>query len=191
MSKVRAVERYGFVAQVFHWVTVALFCWLFYLAWVMTDLPLGPEKFELYNLHKSLGITILALTVLRLGWRFISPPPAPPAAMPEWERRAAVAVHHLIYVVIVAQVLVGIVHSWSADFPVIVFGLFTLPNLTGPSEALKGSLGWAHFILGWGFFILLVGHVAAALRHHFIIKDDVLLRMIPGTRALQERRNVQ
>lgn len=180
--------RYSLIAQIFHWVIVALFCWLFYLAFIMTDLPLGPEKFGLYNLHKSLGITIATLTLLRLLWRFIVPPPDLPEAMPRWLGKAARATHALIYALVFAQVLVGIFHSWSADFPIVVFGLFNIPSLIAPNEVLKEILGWAHFIIGWSFFVLIVGHVLAALYHHFILKDDILLRMIPGTASLQANR---
>ena len=182
------VPRYNLVAQIFHWVIVALFCWLFYLAFVMTDLPLGPEKFKLYNLHKSLGITILLLTLLRLGWRRMSPPPPLPESMPDWQRRAASVSHFLIYFLVFVQVIAGIVHSWAADFPIVVFGLFRIPSPIAPSEALKVAMNWAHFIAGWSFFILLLTHILAALHHHFVVKDDILLRMIPGTEALQEKR---
>jgi cytochrome b561 len=181
-------RRYGAVAQLLHWVTVALFVYLFYLAWTMTDLPLGPEKFKLYNLHKSLGVTILGIAVLRLLWRHVTPPPPLPDNLPGWEAGAARLGHIALYLLVFLQVSVGIVHSWSANFPVIVFNLFTLPNVTGPNESLKDVLGPVHAILGWAFFVLILGHVAAALRHHLVHKDGVLLRMIPGTDALQKER---
>ena len=181
-------RRYGTVAQLLHWVTVALFVYLFYLAWTMTDRPLGPEKIRLYNLHKSLGVTILGIAILRLVWRQITPPPSLSENLPDWEIRAAKIAHVALYLLIFLQVSVGVVHSWSANFPVIVFGLFTLPNVTGPDESLKEFLGPVHAILGWVFFVLILGHVAAALRHHFIHKDGVLLRMIPGTDGLQKER---
>ena len=78
------------------------------------------------------------------------------------------------------QPLVGLLHSWAANFPIVVFGWFTLPNLTGPSKALTDILAWTHGTLGWSLVGLVLLHVAAALRHHFVVKDDVLRRMLPG-----------
>ena len=182
------VRRYSLVAQIFHWIIVVLFCGLFYLAWIMTDLPLGPEKFRLYNLHKSLGVTIAALTFLRLVWRSFSPPPPLPRTMPHWQKRMARITHFLIYLLVFMQVPVGILHSWSADFPIVIFGLFNIPSPIAPNEILEVILNWVHFTIGWLFFAVLLTHVLAALHHHFVLKDDILLRMIPGTSALQEKR---
>ena len=172
--------RYGSIAQAAHWIVFLLVVALFAIAWYMTGLPLGPEKIRIYNLHKSIGVLVLALMVLRLVWRRVSPPPPLPSDMADWERLAARASHILLYTLLLAQPLVGIVHSWSANFPVVVFGLFTLPNLTGPSEALKEFLGALHFWIGWGLLGLIAVHAAAALRHHFVLRDDVLRRMLPG-----------
>ena len=173
-------SRYGAVAQGAHWLVVLLVAALFGIAWYMTDLPLGPEKIETYNLHKSIGVLVLAIMLLRLLWRRISPPPPLPADMAAWERRAAQASHALLYALLLIQPVIGIVHAWSANFPVVVFGLFTLPRLTGPSEALKTILEAAHHWVGWALLALIALHVAAALRHHFVLRDDVLRRMLPG-----------
>lgn len=175
-----AVRRYGALAQMLHWGTVLLVGALVGIAITMDDLPLGPEKFRLYNLHKSIGLTVLALTLLRLLWRRIAPPPALPAAMPDWERRAAQASHFLLYAILLTQPLVGVLHSWSANFPILVYGWFAIPNLTGPNKALEAILGGVHWSLGWGLVCLVLLHAAAALRHHFLLKDDVLRRMLPG-----------
>ena len=183
-------RRYGVVAQALHWLTAALVAYLFYLAWVMTDLPLGPEKIRLYNLHKSLGISILTVAILRLIWRNVSRPPPIPETTPALEVKAARVAHWALYVLIFLQVGVGVLHSWSANFPIVVFGVVTLPNPTGPNEALKQALSPVHAVLGWSFFVLVLGHAAAALRHHFWLKDAVLLRMLPGTGRAQERREI-
>ncbi len=172
--------RYGAVAQLIHWVTVALVVALIVIAAYMTDLPLGPEKIKVYNLHKSLGVTVLALTLLRLAWRWISPPPALPSGMAGWERLAARTSHLLLYLLLFAQPVIGIVHSWAANFPVVVFGWFALPNLIGPNPGLKEVLEETHHFLGWALCGLFLLHAGAALRHHFQLKDDVLRRMLPG-----------
>lgn len=171
--------RYGALAQLFHWSTVALVIALLAIAAYMTDLPLGPEKIQVYNLHKSLGVIVLALTLLRLVWRWISPPPPLPAGMADWEHRAAQASHLLLYLLLFAQPLTGIVHSWSANFPVVIFGTLTLPNLTGPNPGLKEILEETHHLMGWALCGLFLIHAGAALRHHFQLKDDVLRRMLP------------
>ncbi len=173
-------NRYGAVAQAFHWLTVVLVFALVGIAMYMDDLPLGPEKIRVFNLHKSIGVTVLALTVLRLLWRQVSPKPALPAGMKQWEWMAAHIGHLLLYVLLIVQPAIGIVHSWSANFPVVVFGLFTMPNLTGPNPGLKEILEEVHSSVGWGLVGLVLVHIAAALRHHFILKDDVLRRMLPG-----------
>ena len=176
-------RRYGAVAKTFHWLTVALFIATFWIAWSMVDLPLGPEKFELYNLHKSIGVSILALTVLRLIWRWISPPPALPTDMSATAQNLARLGHGALYVAIFVQIAVGLGHSWAANFPVVVFGLFTLPSLVPPDEALKKALTMVHFWGGWVILALIAGHIGAALYHHFVRKDAVMRRMLPWVRV--------
>ncbi len=173
-------RRYGAVAQSLHWVIAALIVVMFLLGWYMTGLPLGPDKIKIYNLHKSIGVLILALVVLRVIWRLVSRPPPLPAEMAGWEHAAARASHALLYLLLFAQPLIGIAHSGAANFPVVVFGSFTLPALVGPDEALKKLLGAAHFWGGWAMLALVSLHIAAALRHHLVVKDDVLRRMLPG-----------
>ncbi len=174
-------SRYGPLAQAFHWLTAGLVLAGVVIALYMTGLPLSPEKIKVYNLHKSIGVTILALTLLRLAWRMLSPPPPLPPAMPRLERNAARASHVLLYALLVAQPVVGLFHSWAASFPVVVFGLVTLPSLTAPNPQLKLLLEGVHSALGWSLIALVCLHVAAALRHHFIVKDEILRRMLPGS----------
>ena len=173
-------HRYLSVAQGFHWITAAFVLATIGIALYMTGLPLSPEKIKVYNLHKSIGVSILSLTLLRLLWRLACPAPALPAEMPSWERAAARVSHVSIYAILLTQPVVGIVHSWSASFPVVVFGLFTLPGLTGPDPDLKERLETLHSTLGWTFIALICLHVLAALRHHFVVKDAILRRMLPG-----------
>jgi cytochrome b561 len=173
-------RRYGVVAQGFHWLIAALVLATVVVALYMTGLPLGPQKVKVYNLHKSIGVTILVLTILRLLWRLVSPAPALLAGMSWWERTAARLSHLALYGILLVQPVVGIVHSWSASFPVVVFGLFTLPSLTAPDPELKKLLEALHGAIGWGFIALISLHAAAALRHHLLLKDEVLRRMLPG-----------
>jgi cytochrome b561 len=171
--------RYGAVAQTFHWLIAVLVFVMFGLGWYMGDLPLGPRKLELYQLHKSIGATIFALTALRLVWRLTHPPPPLPAHMAPWERTAARAAHTLLYAMLFIQPIVGFLQSNAANFPVVVWGVLPLPALIAPDEPLADRLVDVH---EWGariiLFLLLV-HIAAALRHHYWLKDDVLRRMLP------------
>lgn len=179
-------RRYGVLAQVFHWVVAAGFAVQFALAWYMDDLPNTPRKIELYNLHKSIGLTLLVIAVLRLGWRLANPVPPLPPERERWEAAAARASHAALYAVIIAQPLSGLVFSLYAEFPTIVWG-WTLPD-PGHVEAIKDAFFAVHFYVSWVILALVAVHVAAALRHHLILKDDVLRRMLPGRRGRAARR---
>ena len=173
------VTRYGAVAQTLHWLIAALVVVMFGLGWYMGDLPLGPRKLELYQLHKSIGLTIFALAVLRLGWRLTHPAPPLPAHMAPWERAAARTSHALLYAMLLIQPMIGFLQSNAANFPVVVWDVLPLPALIAPDEPLADRFVDVH---EWGariilFLVLL--HIAAALRHHFWLKDDVLRRMLP------------
>lgn len=171
--------RYGIVAQALHWLIAALIVTMFGLGWYMSGLPLGQRKFDLYQLHKSLGITILMLAVVRLLWRLINPAPPLPAHLQPWERTAAHVNHALLYAMLFVQPMIGFLQSNAANFPVVWWGVIRLPAVLGTDEALAEALVEVH---EWGsrvILVLVLLHVGAALRHHFILKDDVLRRMLP------------
>lgn len=172
--------RYGTVAQTFHWLIAALIFIMLGLGYYMEDLPLGTRKLELYGIHKSIGITIAMLAALRLLWRLFNPPPPLPDSMRPWERKAAGAVHALLYLMLFAQPLVGFLQSNAANFPIVLWGYLLLPPLIAPDEPLSEFLIVVHTVGGSFLAILVIVHVAAALRHHFVLKDDVLRRMLPG-----------
>jgi cytochrome b561 len=177
------VMRYGAIAQVFHWLIAALVFIMLGLGYYMEDLPLGSRKLELYGIHKSIGITIAMLAALRLVWRLLNPPPPLPDSMRSWERKAAGAVHALLYLMLFVQPLIGFLQSNAANFPVVLWGVLLLPPLIGPDQPLSETLLDVHAIGGNFLAILVIVHVAAALRHHFVLKDDVLRRMLPGPAA--------
>jgi cytochrome b561 len=174
------IARYGTVAQIFHWLIAALIFIILALGYYMEDLPLGARKLELYQLHKSIGITIALLAALRLLWRLLHPPPPLPETMKPWECKAAIAVHVLLYVMLFVQPLIGFLQSNAVNFPVVLWGFVPLPPLIGPDEALGDTLINVHALGGNLLAILVIIHIAAALRHHFMLKDDVLRRMLPG-----------
>lgn len=174
--------RYGGVAQILHWLIAALIALMYGLGWYMKGLPLGQHKYDVYVLHKSLGLTIFALVVVRLAWRLISPPPPLPPTMPAWERLAARLSHGALYALLLIQPMIGFVHSNATNFPVVVWGTLPLPPLIGPEQGLGEPLAGAHEIVARIILVIVGLHVAAALRHHVVLKDDILRRMLPGTR---------
>lgn len=174
----RSSHRYDPMAQVLHWATAVAIVAAFILIQMADGLPKGQERAYLMGLHKSTGVVVFALVVLRLVWRQVSPPPAPPA-MPAWMALASRYGHVALYVLMLAVPLVGMVMSWSAGRPIAVFGLFTLPDLLPPSPALKDGAEEVHEVLGNLIMVVAGLHAAAALGHRYVLKDGVLQRMLP------------
>jgi cytochrome b561 len=179
----RATERYGAIAQALHWLIGALILGMFGLGWYMVRLPLSLEKFNLYQLHKWLGVTIFGLAALRLLWRLWHPAPPLPVSMPAWERAAARTSHALLYALLFIQPVIGFLQSNAANFPVVLWGVLPLPPLIGPDEPLSETLLHVHHFGAFLFMLLVLVHVLAALRHHFLLHDDVLRRMLPAAPA--------
>lgn len=176
------LERYGALAQLFHWLTVAFVIGQFVTMSLAEDLPRGPERLALYDLHKSFGVTILGLAIARLAWRFANPVPPAPADVKPWERRAADVSHWLLYALIFALPLTGWIMSVTGGRPVEWFGLFALPNPVGENHDLHEALEEVHETLATALLVVAGVHALAALRHHFLLKDDVLRRMLPWGR---------
>jgi cytochrome b561 len=171
--------RYGAVAQVFHWLIAALIVTQFVLANMADDLPIGIHKLALLARHKSFGMTVLMLAILRLLWRLKNSPPELPSGMTPLERMLARATHMAFYVLLFAMPLTGWMMSSAKNYSVSWFGLFTWPNLIGKNETAFDFLRSTHHILSDVLFVIAVLHILAALKHHFWNKDDVLLRMLP------------
>ncbi len=174
--------QYSAVAKTLHWVIAALIVTQFALAWSADDLPIGLHKLTLLARHKSFGMTVLMLAVIRLAWRFMRPPPALPDGMVPVERRLAKATHVAFYVLLFAMPLTGWMMSSAKNYSVSWFGLFTWPNLISQSDDAFVFLQETHEILSWALLGLAVLHILAALKHHFWNKDNVLMRMLPFTK---------
>lgn len=172
-------SRYGAVAQLFHWTIVALIIVQFILANRGHDLPLGPAKIAVLAQHKSFGITILGLMLLRLVWRWLNPVPVEPLDIPQWQRIAARISHIALYALLLITPVVGWFMSSARNFPVSWFGLVTLPDFIAPDKPTYDFLHETHELLAQTIFWLALLHIAAALKHHFIDKDNVLRRMLP------------
>ena len=145
----------------------------------MVDLPFSPARLKQYNWHKWAGITILALSALRLLWRLSHRPPALNASTPAWQANASLATHRLLYLLFFAAPLVGWAYSSAAGFPVVYLGLFQLPDMVGRSPELASTLKLVHRVLTYSLAALLMLHVAAALKHQWIDRDRLLARMNP------------
>jgi cytochrome b561/polyisoprenoid-binding protein YceI len=170
-------ERWGALARLFHWAIVLMLLGQFIMAELAEDLPLGMEKIALLARHKSVGITILLLAVLRLGWRALNPTPRAPAGAP-WEHALARGAHVALYGLLFAMPLSGWMMSSAKNYPVSWFNLLPLPNLVPVSESIYEFMHETHELLATALLVIAATHVLGALRHHFIRKDDVLKRML-------------
>jgi len=174
--------HWGSLAKFFHWTMVLLILVQATIGLIMVELPKKPNVIPVYTLHKSLGLTILALAVLRLGWRLFDQRPDEPASVPHWQVTGARIGHALLYTLIFAVPLSGwLFDSASSLRPLYWFGLVKIPSLTGgPVESLKDVTEAAHEWLFWTLATVAAGHAAMALIHHFFNRDAVLRRMLPG-----------
>lgn len=179
----RRPERYTVTAQALHWLMALLILANLPLGWVMTELALSPLKLKLYAWHKWIGVTLFLLAVLRLAWRATHAAPALPPGTPGWQRAAAGVSHVLLYLMTLAIPLSGWLMSSAKGFQTVWFGVLPIPDLLGRDEALAERLDAAHVWLNYTLAAVLSLHVAAALKHHYIDRDAVLLRMLPGQRA--------
>lgn len=173
----QAEGRYTRVAIALHWLIAALVVAQFTFGWWMVGIPKDPPgmRAAAFNLHKSVGLTILALMVLRLAWRLTHKPPALPP-MPRWQALLARAVHIGFYVLLIALPLAGYIGSSFSGYPVKLFG-WTLPSWAPKNVAVKDWMSAAHLALGWTLAVVLALHVAGALKHALLDRDGLLRRM--------------
>lgn len=170
--------RYTLTARVLHWLIALGIIAAFSLALYVDDMKLSPAKIALINYHKWIGITVLGLVAVRLLWRLTHPAPKPPAQMQRWEIGVAHATHALLYVLMFAVPLGGWLFSSAKGYPVVWLGLVRLPDLVSKNPQLAETFINLHSLGGWSIVILAALHAAAALKHHFISRDDVLRRML-------------
>lgn len=175
--------RYDPIAVTLHWVIALAIIVMLALGNFMGDLP-ASVKFSAYAFHKSLGISILALSLFRLIWRFLNPPPALAAGMKPWEKLLAHGAHWALYFLMIAMPLSGwLLVSASRKYPTIFFGLGEVPFLPMPvgidGKATAEAFEEVHELLANGAILLVLLHVAAALKHHIVAKDTTLTRMLP------------
>ncbi len=187
----RRPSRYSPVAMALHWLIAALIVLEIGLGWRMEGPP-GAVTFAVYQLHKSIGIMILLLTLVRLGWRLTHRPPTPETGKP-WERGLAAVVHLGFYGLLLAIPLSGwlIVSASRTGIDTVLFGLIPFPHIPGipglepaSKAAVEDAAETAHRLLGWALYGLLALHVLGALKHHLVDRDHGLARMLPGPRKV-------
>jgi len=168
---------YTRTAKSLHWLMAVLLIGLLALGFYMHDLPLSPEKLKLYAWHKWAGVSAFLLVLVRLAWRIGHPPPALPASMSRPMQLAAHAGHGLLYVLLIAIPLSGWLMSSAKGFQTVWFGVLPIPDLLGKDKETGELLALVHKSLNLLFVAAILGHVGAALKHHFIDKDGLLDRM--------------
>ena len=172
-------DSYGIVAKGLHWLMALLIIGMIALGLYMEELQNSPDKFRLFGLHKSFGITLLFLVWLRVVWRVINVTPTLPDSLPAFEKGLARLGHLGLYALMFALPLTGWAMSSAAGFPVSVFGWFVMPNLLEANHQMKELFEDVHGLLAWVLMAVIGLHVLAALLHHFYYKNDVLRKMLP------------
>jgi cytochrome b561 len=172
-------NAYGSVAKFLHWAIVLMIIAQYVIIESAEDLPDGLEKLQAISNHKSIGMLVLLLALARIGWRIVNRGRPVPVPMPKWQRIGAAAGHGILYLLILVLPLSGWAMSSSANYPVSLFGWFQFPALVAPDHDLHEALEEVHETLFDVLFVLALAHAAAALYHHFRLRDDSLRRMLP------------
>jgi cytochrome b561 len=174
--------RYTRTAIALHWMIAALIIGNLVFGFTIVDLPLSPSKLRYFSWHKWVGVSVFLLAAARLAWRLGHVPPALPGTMKPWEQSAARAGHAALYVLFFAAPLTGWLFSSAAGFQTVYLGVLPIPDLLSKDRALAEVLKLVHHGVNYALAAVIALHAAAALKHHFIDKDDVLIRMLPFLR---------
>ncbi len=177
-------HRYGAVSGFFHWSMALIVMGLLCLGLYMVGMDYSPLKLDLYMLHKSFGMVILAMVVLRLAWRFYQPQPEPLPTHRPWEKTLSKTIHAMLYIGLIGMPLSGWIMSSAGQFPNTFFGLFPVPDLVGKNDNLFQISRRIHEVAGLCLVAAIGLHFAGAMKHSFIDRDNTLTRMMPdGTYA--------
>ena len=172
-------RSWGSVTKTLHWLIVLLIITQWVIMQRAEALPLGSAKVFVIGMHKSFGMTILALAIVRLVWRWMNPVPTLEGMAKNWESVLAKASHLLLYALIFALPLSGWLMSSARGFPVAWFNQFTFPDLVARDEALYRQMQDLHHLLFYALVCVALLHIAGAFKHHFIDRNEVLKRMLP------------
>ena len=172
-------EVYGSLAKFLHWAIVLLILPQYFLVEAAEALPKGSlERLQVMSWHKSIGMTVLLLAVARIVWKLVNRPHPSPLGE-AWQRKAAAAGHGLLYLLILLQPLSGWIVSSSGNAPVTLFGWFQFPAIVAENHDLHEAFDEVHEFLFFTLLAVAAIHVAAAIYHHVVLKDNVLRRMLP------------
>ncbi len=173
-------QHYRAGAKWLHWLIALLVFGMLGAGLFMTDMRISPQKIQLYMTHKSVGLTVLALMLLRVVYRLKNPPPALPLDLPAWQKTASRITHILLYVLLFAMPISGWLMNGASGFPMKYFGLVRVPDLLARNQENLTLLKSVHFYIAWTLMAVIAVHVLAALKHHFIDRDSVLRRILPA-----------
>lgn len=175
-------QRYTGIAIGLHWLIGLMILTSLGVGLYMVGLSLSPDKLRLYSWHKWAGVTIFMLVLVRSLWRLTHPAPPLPDDVPVWQRKVAEATHYALYALMIVIPLTGWLMSSAKGFQTVYFGVVPIPDLLAKNEGLGETLALVHRYLNYSMIGLVIAHIAAALKHHFIDKDDILRRMLPARR---------
>ncbi|MEH6551867.1 MAG: cytochrome b [Pseudomonadales bacterium] len=173
-------SHYGSLTKVFHWLMFFLLLGAIIAGNLDAAMPDGAEKDEALLMHKGFGILILILGLSRLLWRVLNTTPKHDASLSSTQQKLASSVHWLLYVLMLAQPVTGILMSQSAGYPASFFGLFDVPTLVEKSKDAAGVFHEMHEVIWVLLALFSIGHIGASLHHHFVKKNGVMRRMLRG-----------
>lgn len=171
-------KRYATSSIVFHWLIAVIVLILLSVSFFLGDLPEHMVPFAVM-LHKSFGLSVLFLMLIRLGLIFYHGKPPLPQSVPTWEKVLARGVQYALYLFLLAMPFSGWLMSSFANKAPVFFGLFSVPLPVTPNQELAKNIFFVHQLIAWVLITLLVLHIAGALKHYFIDKDNVTQSMLP------------
>lgn len=180
-----ANHSYGLISRIFHWLISVMIIIMLIVGYNMTGMESSPQKWQTYNLHKATGVLILFLVVLRFIWRLLNPSFLLPADLPSWQKRAAKANFIMLYIMMFLMPLTGTLMSLIGGHKIDFYGIFSLEAITNAPEAAK--IFWVVHIYSSYFFVGIIAlHISAALYHHFIRRDNVLMGMLKSNTLIDQ-----